>query len=86
MNAINKRVSRLEVQLARCADNVRPDRTIVEAIMENRRRRLEREGLPPEDLRPRANALKFGNRPESMAEAIWRAQAARRSLAKAEVG
>jgi len=32
MNAINKRVSRLEVQLACCADREQQDRSIVEAL------------------------------------------------------
>ena len=80
MNAINKRVSRLEVQLACCADREQQDRSIVEAIMENRRRRL---GLPSEEKRPPATTLMASHRPESIAEAIWRAQAARRNRATA---
>jgi hypothetical protein len=83
MNALTKRVSRLEVQLARCTESEQQDRSIVEAIMENRRRRLD---LPPEEKRPPATSLRASHRPESFAEAIWRAQAARRNLAKAAVG
>ena len=83
MNSINRRVSRVEVQLARCAEREQQDRSMAEAIMENRRRRL---GLPAEENRPPATLPRASHRPESIAEAIWRAQAARRNLAKAEVG
>lgn len=55
MNVFNKRVSRLESQLARCAEGEQQDRSIVEAIMENRRRRL---GLPTEDKQQPVTSLR----------------------------
>jgi outer membrane protein TolC len=82
MNVFNKRVSRLEAQLARCAENEQQDRSIVEAILENRRRLL---GLPPEKKQPLATPLRASH-PESIAEAIWHAQAARKDLAKIGIG
>jgi hypothetical protein len=83
MNPLNKRIFRLEAQRARCAESEQKDWSIVEAIMENRRRLP---GLPPEKKRPSATPLRGSHRPESIAEAIWRAQAVRRNQAKAEVG
>jgi hypothetical protein len=46
-----------------------------------RRRRLEREGLPPEAKRQPATTLDPSRRPESIAEAIWRFRAARTNRA-----
>jgi len=83
MNAMSRRISRLEAQSARSADSERHDRSMVEAIMENRRRM---EGLPPGATLPPATLPRPSRQRESIAEAIWRAQAARRNQAKAEVG
>jgi len=83
MAGIHKRVSKLEVHLARRADSGRQDRSIVEAIMENRRRM---EGLPAGATLPPATLPRPSRQRESIAEAIWRAQAVRRNQAKAEVG
>jgi hypothetical protein len=84
MNAINKRVSRLE---ARLAPPVEPrdeyGRTIAEVIYEARRRRLAMEGMPPEGNRQPATSFKASRRSESIAEAIWRARAARMNRATA---
>ena len=44
------------------------------------------EGLAPEDLRRPATALEVGNRPESIAEAIWRFRAARMNQGRTEAG
>ena len=81
MNVLNKRVSRLEVQLARCVDSERQNRSIVEKIFKNRRRL---EGLPPEETRPPATPPDASRQSKSIAEAIWRARAARMNQARAD--
>ena len=86
MNALNRRISRLESQFAPRVEHEWRDehgRTIAEAIFENRRRW---EGLLPEEKRQPAAPLNLERRPESIAEAIWRARAAHMNQAKMEAG
>ena len=86
MNAINRRVSRLELQLA--ADNVPRDEhgwTAAEAIWEAQCRGLTKEELI---LEKRKMAISHeacrGHR--TIAEAIWRGQAALKNFAKLQAG
>ena len=89
MNALNRRVSRLEVQLTRCADSEPRDehgrRTAAERIWEARRSRMTKEELIVEERR--MAVLHEACRGHwTIAEAIWRGQAALKNFAKMEVG
>jgi hypothetical protein len=88
MNAINRRVSRRELQLARCADNLPRDehgRTAAERIWEARRSRMTNEELIVEERR--MAVLHEACRGHwTIAEAIWRGQAALKKFAKMEAG
>jgi len=78
MNIINRRVSTLELRIASLRGNERRDehgRTPAEAILEARRRRRAKEGLPPEESRPPTRFMARW-RPQSIAEAIRAARAA----------
>ena len=80
MNTINRRVSRLEVRCAPRVGNERRDeygRTAAEAILEARRRHRAKEGLPPEENWPPASPFRADRRPQSAAEAILAARAAK---------
>ena len=60
-------------------DNDRRDeygRTPVEAILESRRERRAKEGLPPEENWPPPYPIRADRRPQSVAEAIVVARAA----------
>jgi hypothetical protein len=74
VNGITKRVSRLEVQLARGANNEPRDehgRTTAERIWETRRSRMTKEELIVEEQRS-AILSEACRGQTSMAEAIWR--------------
>lgn len=78
MSALTTRVSRLEVQLVRCADSEPRDehgRTAAERICEARRSRLTKEELIIEEQK-RAILREACRGHASIAEAIWRGQAA----------
>ena len=86
MNALNRRVSRLEVQLTRCADSEPRDehgRTAAERIWEARRSRMTKEELIVEERRM-AVLHEACRGHQSIAEAIWRGQAALKNFAKME--
>jgi len=78
MNAINRRVSTLELRFAPPMGTERRDehgRTPAEAILEARRRRRAKEGLLPEEDRLPTRSM-VGGPPQSIAEAILAARAA----------
>ena len=84
MNAINRRVSRLEVRLARCADNVPRDehgRTAAEAIWEARCRGLTKEDLILEK-RKMATLHEACRGHRTIADAIWSGQRALKNFAR----
>ena len=88
MKAINRRVSRLELLLARYADNLPRDehgRTAAERIWEARRSRMTKEELIVEEQKMAIlHEACRGHR--TIAEAIWRGQAALKNFAKMEAG
>src|SRR5258706_5885429 len=66
MSRITRRVSALELRFASLMGNERRDehgRTPAEAILEARRRRRAKEGLPPEENRP-PTPFRAGRRPQ----------------------
>jgi phage gpG-like protein len=76
-----KRVSKLERRKRFAVHRDDQERSIVEAIRERRRRRLEAEGRPFEEW-PTVKYADDGDRPRTIAEAILRARAARRAASK----
>ena len=70
--------------LACSTDNEQPGSHHSREDFKARRRRLDRERLPPEEKRPPATTLDPSRRPESPAEAIWRFRATRMNQAIAE--
>ncbi len=76
-----KRVSKLERRRRFAVHRDEQGRTIVEAIREQRRRRLEAEGRPFEE-RPTVKYTDAGDQPRTIAEAMLRARAARRAASK----
>jgi hypothetical protein len=88
MNALTRRVSKLEVETARCADKIKKEeywRTVEERIWEARRSRLTKEELVLEE-RKRAILREACRGHRTIAEAIWHGQAALRNFAKMEAG
>lgn len=86
MNALAKRVSRLEVKLAPSAESKAQEehwRAVEERIWEARRSRLTKEELLVEEQR-RAILSEACRGHRTIAEAIWHGQAALRNFAKLE--
>ena len=88
MKGITKRVSRLEVQLARSANNEPRDedgQTAAERIWEARRSRMTKEEFIVEEGKMAIlHEACRGHR--TIADAIWHGQAALRNFAKMEAG
>ena len=81
MNTLNRRVSRLEAHLARCADKSHEEywRTVEERIWEAIRSRLTKEELVVEE-RKIAILSEACRGHRTIAEAIWHGQAALRKF------